>query len=303
MTFNYYVTGGKNKNKCLVDWFSQNPSPIHRFLISDDKDIDFSCTLLKNLRRRHDIFFLACPGKTNGYVSRVPFIKWRWSSVLKGKYLTGKYFCYPPKWYTKMRVPLEYPSEWYRNWKVCLENPFSAAEEPTSSQNAEIHIAAEEPTSSQNAEIRIPSSWIKFFGEDLTECNRLSRQIKEVLSSYPNGISIGELKIRMGIPGRIKMFTEAIASMSQVQLLYIGDDNFCVRLMPSTTSIFKKKKQRDADHSEVPVLFSTDYFGDDVENFVFSSRGSRLISQSRSRFASFVDLFFLTIPFAMQYFL
>ncbi|RHN63145.1 putative meiosis arrest female protein [Medicago truncatula] len=33
----------------------------------------------------------------------------------------------------------------------------------------------------------------------------------------------------------------------------------------------------------MPVLFSTDSFGDDVETFVFSSRGSRLISRSVSR--------------------
>jgi hypothetical protein len=62
-----------------------------------------------------------------------------------------------------------------------------------------------------------------------------------------------------------------------------------VRLIPSTTSTVKKKKQRDVDHSEMPVLFSSDSFEDDVETFVFSSRGSRLISRSRSRFASFVE--------------
>ncbi|RHN40091.1 putative meiosis arrest female protein [Medicago truncatula] len=87
----------------------------------------------------------------------------------------------------------------------------------------------------------------------------------------------------MGIPGMTKLFIEAIVSISEVQLLYIGDDNFCVRLIPSTTSTVKKKKQRDADHSEMPVLFSSDSFGDDVETFVLSSRGSRLISRSRSR--------------------
>jgi hypothetical protein len=241
--------------------------------------------LLRNFDRTDDSIFLACPGKAHGYVSRVAFIVWRWSSVLKGKYFTGKYFLYPRKWYIKARVPLEYPPEWYRNWKVRLENPFLAAEEPTSTQNVEIHKL---------------SSYIELFGEDPKV---YYRPAWEVLSSYPNGISIGELKMRIGIPGNTKMVSQMIAYIPQVQLLYIGDDNFCVRLIPSRTSTVKKKKQRDADHSEMPVLFSTDSFWDDVETFVFSSRGSRLISRSRSRFASFVVLFFITIPFAMQYFL
>jgi len=108
----------------------------------------------------------------------------------------------------------------------------------------------------------------------------------------------------LGIPGNNMKYYKVIASIPQVQLLYIGDDNFCVRLIPSTTStVKKKKKQRDANHSEMPVLFYTDSFVDDVETFVFSSRGSHLISRSIRRFASFVVLFFVTIPFTMQYFL
>jgi len=196
MTFNYSVTGGKNKNKCFADWFSQNPSPGHLFLISGDKDINFSCILLRNFHRRNDNILLACPGKAEGCVSIRAFIVWQWSSVLKGKYLTGRYFCYPPEWYAKARAPLEYPPEWYRNWKVHPKNPFLAAEEPTSSQNAEIHI---------------PSS---FFGEDQNVCYR---PVREVLSSYPNGIPVGELKMRLGIPGDTKMFSQVIASIPQVQ--------------------------------------------------------------------------------------
>jgi hypothetical protein len=73
-SFNFSVTGGKNKNKCFADWFSQNPSPIHRFLISGDKDIDLSCILLRNFYRRNDNVLLACPGKDHGYVSRGAFM-------------------------------------------------------------------------------------------------------------------------------------------------------------------------------------------------------------------------------------
>jgi hypothetical protein len=108
-------------------------------LISGDKDIDFSSILLRNFYRRNDNVLLACPGKDHGYVSKGAFIVCRWSSMLKGKYLTGKYFNSPRDWYNKERVPLEYPPEWYRNWKVHLEIPFLAAEEPTSTPNVEIH--------------------------------------------------------------------------------------------------------------------------------------------------------------------
>jgi hypothetical protein len=294
MTFNYFVIGGKNKNKCFVDWLSQNPSPRHLFLILGDIDFDF-CNLLYRILPRYYSLLLVCPGKVVGYAWRVATIVWQWSSVLKGKYLTGKYFRRLPYWYVKgrMQVPLEYPPEWYRNWKVPHENPLSAAEEPTSSQNIEIHL---------------PSSYLRlFFHEDLELDSRevrelfssFSMQVRDVLSLYPNGISIGDLHYQksLGII-TIDIFTKIIASLPHVQLLYIGDNNFCARLIPSTTSNVKKKKKKQRDiinHSEIPVLFSTGSFWDDVESFVFSSRGSRLISRSRSRFAIFVDLLFISI--------
>jgi hypothetical protein len=241
MTFNYFVTGGKNKNKCFVDWLSQNPSRRHLFLISGDEDFEFSSTVHQNWWRRNDNILLACPGKAHGYVTKVATIVWQWSSVLKGIYLTGKYIKHPPDWYIKarMRVPLQYHPEWYRNSKVPLENTFSA------SQNAEIH----EPS----------SSYIKLF--EVRES--ASRQVREILSSYPNGISIGELnfQLRMGFgggPGGLcgcKKFPDILASIPDVQLLYIGDDNFCVRLIPSTTSNVKKKnEQRNVNHSGKLVL-------------------------------------------------
>ncbi|CAJ2668898.1 unnamed protein product [Trifolium pratense] len=276
----HHIPGGKNKNKWFVHWLSQTPSPRHLFLISGDIDFDFSNILYRNYARRNDNLLLAYPGKTDGYVWKDATIVWQWSSVLKGKYLTGKYCRFPPRWYFKarMQVPLEYPPEWYRNWKVPHENPSSAAEEPTSSQNAEIHV---------------PFSYLDLFVDEDQELDSrevkevfslISIQIREVLSSYPNGISIGDLHYQNSIGILcIKMFSKIIASLPHVQLLYIGDDNFCVRLIPSTTSNVKKKKQRDVNHSEIPVLFSTGSFGDDVESFVFSSRGSRLISRSRSR--------------------
>jgi hypothetical protein len=272
MTFNYFVTGGMNKNKFFVDWLSQNPRCRNLFLISGDEDYDFFGTVHRNWWRRNDnLLLLACPGKAHGYVCKAATIVWQWSSVLKGKYLTGKHIKYHPDWYIKARerVPLEYPPEWYRNSKVRHENPFSA---------------------SQNEEIDYPSSYIKLF--EVRES--VSRQVREVLSSYPNGISIGDLnfQLRMGFSGGLcgcKKFSNILASIPHVQLLYIGDDNFCVRLIPSTTSNVKKN-QRDVNHSGIPVLFYTGSFWDDVESFVFTSRGSRLLSRSRSRFASFLLL-------------
>ncbi|XP_039683985.1 uncharacterized protein [Medicago truncatula] len=263
----HHIPGGKNKNKCLMDWLSQNPPRRHLFLIFGDKDFYFSGTL-----RRNDNFLLACPGKADGYICKVATIVWQWSSVLKGKYLTGKYFNHPPDWYIRKReqTPLEYPPEWYRNSKVPHENPFSAAEEPTSSQNAKILD---------------PSSYIKLIYVQQS----VSRKIRKVLSSYPNGISIGDLTFHLGdcfgrgLPDRKKL-SNILASIPDVQLLYIGDDNFCVRLMPSTTSNAEEKnEQRDVNHSRSPVLFSTDSFWDEVESFVFTSRGSRQISRSTSR--------------------
>jgi len=154
---------------------------------------------------------------------------------------------------------------------------------------------------SQNVEIHEPSSYIKSF-----EVKKwISRKVREVLSSYPNGISIGDLNFQLRLVSRgevqsingaggglnsIKSLSNILASIPDVQLIYIGDDNFCVRLIPSTTYNVKKKQwaikneQMDANHSGMP-----DSLCHDVESFVFTSRGSHL-SRSRSRFASFVLL-------------
>jgi len=286
ITFNYFVTGGKNKNKCLTDWLSQSPSRRHLFLISGDEDFDFSGLLYRFMWRRNDNVLLARPGKAHGYVCKAGTIVWQWSSVLKGKYLTGKYFSQTPYWYLKARVqvPLEYPPEWYRNSKVPHENPFSAVEELTSSQNAEIHV---------------PYSYVKLI--EVPEW--VSRKVREVLSSYPNGISIGDLnfQLRLGCRGElrsigglgeglysIKYLSKILASIPDIQLLYIGDDNFCVRLIPSTTYNVKKQQLAERRGVKCSGLFDSDSVWDDLESFVFTSRGSRLISRSTSRFASFV---------------
>jgi len=287
----------RTRTNALTDWLSQSPSLGHLFLISGDEDFDFSGILHRiwRRRRRNDNVLLAFPGKAHGYVCKAATIVWEWSSVLKGKYLTGKYFIHPPYWYIKARVqvPLEYPPEWYRNSKVPHENPFLAVEEPTSSQNAEIHE---------------PSSYIKLF--EVQEW--VSRMVREVLSSYPNGISIGDLnfQLRLRCRGYVESWmviggglSSILASIPDVQLLYIGDDNFCVRLIPSTTYNVKKQqravkkkqravkmKQRAVKNEQRDVKCSglSDSVWDDLESFVFTSRGSCLISRSRSRFASFV---------------
>lgn len=209
--FEYFVAGGKNSadRSLLVDllyWVSQNPPPAHLFLISGDRDF---AGILHRLRMNNYNILLAIPGKAPDVLRSAATIMWQWPSLLKGEDLTGKHFNHPPD------GPF---GSWYGNSKVPLEDPFSSADQSTSSSNVEIH----EPSPGG-----IPKSFM--------------RRVRHILSSHPNGIAISDLRTELtkcdvslgkSMFG-YKSFSRLLLSIPHVQLKHLGHGSFCVHLVTS----------------------------------------------------------------------
>lgn len=191
-------------------WVSQNPPPAHLFLISGDRDF---AGVLHRLRMNNYNILLAIPGKAPDALCSAATIMWQWSSLLKGEDLTGKHFNHPPD------GPF---GSWYGNSKVPLQNPFSAAEQSTSSQNVKIH----EPPSDLKSG-GVPMSVIK--------------QIRGILNSHPNGIPITDLRAKLAkydvCLGKssfgYKNFSRFLLSIPHVQLKHLGCGNYSVHWVRS----------------------------------------------------------------------
>lgn len=195
-------------------WVSQNPPPAHLFLISGDRDF---AGILHRLRMNNYNILLASPGKAPDVLRSAATIMWQWTSLLKGEDLTGKHFNHPPDGQF---------GSWYGNSKVPLENPFSAAEQSTSSQNVHI-MEINEPSSDLKVGGGVPKSVI--------------RKIKDILSLHPKGIAISELRAELikcdvslgkSIFG-YKRLSRFLSSIPHVQLRHLRDGNYCVYLIPS----------------------------------------------------------------------
>nr|GEX59497.1 endonuclease or glycosyl hydrolase [Tanacetum cinerariifolium] len=164
--------GGKNSadRSLLVDlmyWVSQNPPPAHLMLISGDRD--FASTLHR-LRMNNYNILLASTENAPAVLCSAASIMWQWTSLVKGESLTGKHFNQPPdgpfaSWYGHYRVPLEDP------FVVCNQASFVQLEDASDS-NSDIKARP------------IPQL--------------LSDTIGNILTSYPKGISITELRSELG---------------------------------------------------------------------------------------------------------
>ena len=229
----------------LNDWISTNPPPVHLFFIFGYGDFS-SNGILPRLRMCNYNILLACPERPHVALCHAATIIWDWSLLLKGEDLTGKHFNYPP----------DGPSNsWYGNSIVPLENPFLVAQE--------LH------KSSQNAEIYKPSlDDIK-----LGEVSKLvSRQVVKILRSHSIGIFMGDLRAELtkcDLPlikrfyGH-KKFSNFLVSIPHVQLEYLGEGDFWVRLVPSTTSAVKNKQH---DGAATQKLHNEGSEGDDLKSF------------------------------------
>ncbi|CAJ1974669.1 unnamed protein product [Sphenostylis stenocarpa] len=162
-----------------MNWFSQNPPPAHLFLISADKDFAAMLHQLKNAKLQYIACYLE--GCSSCLFSAAT-ITWQWSSLVKGKNLSGKHFNHPPD------------GSWCGDYKVILKNPVSDVEKSSSSQIVDIY----EPS------------------EDIhTDPKEVVIQICHVLRSYPLGISTVDLCAELK---KRKVYFESVRSYIKIEI-------------------------------------------------------------------------------------
>ncbi|KAJ4827763.1 hypothetical protein Tsubulata_020863 [Turnera subulata] len=190
----------------LMYWVSQNPPPAHLFLITGDRDF---ASVLHRLRMNNYNILLASTDNAPNVLYSAATIMWNWNAIVKGENLTGRHFNQPPDG--------PYGS-WYGHYKVPLEDPFPVVERPTPSRVQSSLESTSEPTLRP-----VPS--------------RVTKQISNILSSHPEGISITELraelaKCNIGLDRDLyghKKFSKFLFSMPHIlKLKSTGDGQFLV---------------------------------------------------------------------------
>ncbi|KAK3211544.1 hypothetical protein Dsin_016250 [Dipteronia sinensis] len=217
--------GGKNSadRSLLVDlmyWVSQNPPPAHLFLISGDRDF---ASILHRLRMNNYNILLASPETAPNVLCSAASIMWHWNSLVRGEKLIGRHFNQPPDG--------PYGS-WYGHYKVPLEDPFLVTERSACSRIDEVAEIASESNirpvpvaeSASESKIRpVPKS--------------ILWQIRQILNSYPKGISITDLRAELN-KGTVSIdkdlygygkFSRFLLSMRHIlELQSKGDGQFLV---------------------------------------------------------------------------
>ncbi|KAL7602064.1 hypothetical protein Lser_V15G24181 [Lactuca serriola] len=160
--------GGKNSadRSLLVDlmyWVSQNPPPAHLFLISGDRDF---ASILHRLRMNNYNILLASTENAPAVLCSAASIMWQWPAMVKGENLSGKHFNQPPDG--------PYAS-WYGHYRVPLEDPFAVCNH-VSNQTSSVQ-PEEEPRPVPKAVVNV---------------------IRNIMNSYPKGLSITELRAELG---------------------------------------------------------------------------------------------------------
>ncbi|XP_010260965.1 PREDICTED: uncharacterized protein LOC104599913 [Nelumbo nucifera] len=169
---NHIPRGGKNSadRSLLVDlvyWVSQNPPPAHLFLISSDRDF---ANILHRLRMNNYNILLASAESAPGVLCSAASIMWHWDVLVKGENLIGKHFNQPPDG--------PYGS-WYGHYKGPLEDPFLDMEQPACLQPED---SLDPGTDSKSRPV--PKAFVN--------------RIRQILSMYPKGISISDLRSELG---------------------------------------------------------------------------------------------------------
>ncbi|KAI9165596.1 hypothetical protein LWI28_017106 [Acer negundo] len=177
--------GGKNSadRSLLVDlmyWVSQNPPPAHLFLISGDRDF---ASILHRLRMNNYNILLASPETAPNVLCSAASIMWHWNSLVRGEKLIGRHFNQPPDG--------PYGS-WYGHYKVPLEDPFLFTERSACSRIGEVAEITSE------CKIRpVPVAEIASESKIRPVPKSVLRQIRQILNSYPKGISITDLRAEL----------------------------------------------------------------------------------------------------------
>ncbi|KAK6775497.1 hypothetical protein RDI58_026498 [Solanum bulbocastanum] len=223
------ISGGKNSadRSLLVDlmyWVSQNPPPAHLLLISGDRDF---AGILHRLRMNNYNILLASPENTPNVLCSAASIMWQWNALLKGQNLIGKHFNQPPDG--------PYGS-WYGNYKAPLDDPFTVTEQPTNLRSEEVS----ETVSEQKCR-PIPKSIV--------------RHIRNMLNSYPKGVSITELRAELARSNLnidkdlygYKKFSRFLLAMPNIlELQFVSDGKYLVRTI-------NPKVPEQGDNSSISV--------------------------------------------------
>ncbi|KAF8058372.1 hypothetical protein N665_1247s0002 [Sinapis alba] len=156
--------GGKNStDRALITelmcWVAKNPPPAHLFLISSDGD--FSSVLHKLRMSNYNILLAGYDETTPGVLCSAASIMWDWNALVRGNNSIGKCFNQPPDG--------PYNSWYGGHYKTSLLDPFAT----TSTKQQEL----QESSLDTNP---VPEEVVK--------------EIGLVLSSYPKGVVITELR-------------------------------------------------------------------------------------------------------------
>ncbi|XP_022740336.1 uncharacterized protein LOC111292304 [Durio zibethinus] len=210
VNLSHVPNGRKNSadRSLLVDlmyWISQNPPPAHLFLISGDRDF---ASVLHKLRMNNYNILLASPDSAPSVLCSAASIMWNWNALLKEENLTGKHYNQPPDG--------PYGS-WYGHYKVPLEDPF-LVEQPACPRTKEVCEG------SDSKPWPVPET--------------VTKQIRQILNSYPKGISISDLRFeltrsKVGLDKDFygyKKFSRFLLSMPHIlRLRFERDGQFFIR--------------------------------------------------------------------------
>ncbi|XP_042416210.1 uncharacterized protein LOC122005289 [Zingiber officinale] len=159
--------GGKNSSDKsfmadLVYWISQNPPPVHFFLISGDKDF---ANILHRLRMSNYNILLASRESTPAVLCSAATMMWSWACLVKGNNATAKHFNHPPDGLY---------GSWYGHHKNALDDPFSEMEQANGKGEESVELSAESKPRP------IPKVFVN--------------AIRQILHSYPEGINMSDLR-------------------------------------------------------------------------------------------------------------
>ncbi|XP_048616661.1 uncharacterized protein LOC125588839 [Brassica napus] len=216
--------GGKNStDRALITdlmcWVAQNPPPAHLFLISSDRD--FSTVLHKLRMSNYNILLAGYEERSLGVLCSAASIMWDWKALVRGNNLTGKCFNQPPD------GPY---SSWYGHYKTPLLDPFAA--------------------STKQQELQESSLDTNHVPEEVV------REIGLVLSLYPKGVAITELREQLkkrNVPlGEefygYKRFSRFLLSMPEIlEVVPKGEGVFLVHACKNVEEMPHKVKQNVED--------------------------------------------------------
>ncbi|WOL15533.1 hypothetical protein Cni_G24314 [Canna indica] len=231
-----HVPNGKKNNSDrflmahLLYWVQKNPPPAHFFLISGDSDF---AIMLQRLRMSNYNILLACKDSSPGVLLSVATFMWSWPCLVKGERATVKQFNHPPN------------SLYGGHHKAVLHDPFSTMDQ--AAQNDESM-----KLTSESKPRKIPKDFVN--------------AIRQILYSYPEGISVSELRTELKRINIImdkdffgyKKFSHLLASMPSVlklipnaslesQPLVVGTHR---RTTDSPPSVLKPNQDVDASDGE-----------------------------------------------------